>query len=119
MGLGIGDIIKKEYINYADINEEINHYKEIRSQLILYLDKYPLIKSTKFKEKSNKLYVKSKCNFEIKTNTFKNIYYNWRIRSNFHNKFSIFNCKKSLNNKNFLRDYCFTLLYDNNGKKLY
>ena len=63
--------------------------------LIAFLDKYPIIKYKEFRQKANKLYIKNKCIFEIKDNTFKNIYYNWRYRSNYHNKFTIFNCKNT------------------------
>ena len=55
--------IKKYYINMADINEEINNYKEFRKQLITFLDKYPIIKYKNFKKKVNKLYIKNKCVF--------------------------------------------------------
>ena len=34
--------IKKEYINMADINEEINNYKEFRKQLITFLENIQL-----------------------------------------------------------------------------
>ena len=72
---------KQKFENLADINIEVKNYKSFRKDLIEYLDFNPIIKYTDFKKKANKLYYKNKCNFEIKDNTFKNIYYNWRKNS--------------------------------------
>jgi len=109
---------KQKFENLADINVEVKNYKSFRKDLIEYLDFNPIIKYTDFKIRANKLYYKNKCNFEIKDNTFKNIYYNWRKNSYFHTKFSVFKNPTTKNNQEYLRDYTYTLSYNKNGKKL-
>ena len=110
-------IIKKEYVNLADITEEVDNYKSFREHLINFLNKYPYIKCNNFKKKGIKLHYKNECNFEIKDNMFKNIYYSWRKSSNSHNIFSLFLNNKTLNNKNYLRDYAYSFEYNNKGNK--
>ena len=52
-------------------------------------------------------------------NTFKNIYYNLSSNTNLHSKFAIFNWSKTLDEKEYLMEYKYTLLYNNSGKKLF
>ena len=111
------EIIRKVYNNIADINEEVNNYKEFRESIENYLDKYPLIKYSKFILKANKLYYKKNCNFDIKENTLKNIYYNWRKKSMAYTKFYAFNNNLCKNKKVFLKEYRNLYLYKSNGKK--
>ena len=108
---------KQNYQNLADINAEVSNYQQFRKDLIKYLEFNPVIKYTEFKIKANKLYYKNNCNFEIKDNTFKNIYYNWRKNSNVNTKYSVFKNSLTKNKKNFLRDYCYCLLYNHTGRK--
>lgn len=109
----------KSYTNLADINSEINNYKNFKDELINYLNINPVIKYGDFKEKAINLYYKNNCNFKILDNTFKNLYYNWRANTNLHTKFAIFNWNKTLDGKEYLREYKFSLLYNNTGKKLF
>ena len=111
------EIIRKVYNNIADINDEVNNYKEFRESIENYLDKYPLIKYSKFILKANKLYYKKNCNFDIKENTLKNIYYNWRKKSMTYTKFYAFNNNLCKNQKVFLKEYRNLYLYKSNGKK--
>lgn len=64
------------------------------------------------------LYYKLDCAFEIKYNTFTNIYYNWRRNTISFKKFTIFNNRFTKNNKEFLRDYTLKLIYNEKGNKL-
>ena len=48
-------------------------------------------------------------------NAFKNIYYNWRKITNLHSKFAISNWSKTLDEKEYLREYKYSLLYNNSG----
>ena len=41
----------------------------------------------------------NKCTFEIKENSFSNIYYNWGKLSNVHNKFAVFSYLYTNNNE--------------------
>ena len=112
------NISKQFYSNTADINKQINNYKQFREELYNYLDINPIVKYQEFKEKAIKLYKKNNCCFTIKENTFKNIYYNWRRSSNLHSKFAIFKWKYTLDNNEYLREYKFSLIYNKTGKKL-
>ena len=91
-------------------------YKHFRTNLIEYLEKNPLIKYSEFKLKDTKYYYKNECNFEIHTNTFKNLYYNWRRESIIFKKYIIFIYNKTKNKKNFLKDYIYTYIYNKSGK---
>ena len=108
---------KQNYQNLANINAEVSNYQQFRKDLIKYLEFNPVIKYNEFKIKANKLYYKNNCNFEIKDNTFKNIYYNWRKNSNVNTKYSVFKNSLTKNKKNLLRDYCYCLLYNHTWKK--
>ena len=62
------------------------------------------------------IYNKNKCSFDIKSNTFSNIYYNWRKNSNSFNKFSIYEHTLTNNKMVFLRDYTYKTIYTKDGK---
>lgn len=83
-------IIKEEYQNKADIEAEVNNYQEFRKNIKDWLDKFPLTKYREFKKKAISFYFKCQCNFEIKENTFKNIYYTWRKESPLYKKYANF-----------------------------
>ena len=112
-------LIKEEYENKANIDAEINNYKEFRKEIKEWLNKNPIVKYREFKKKAISLYYRCQCNFEIKDNTFKNIYYVWRKETPLYKKYSIFNFTKTQDNKEYLRDYNYTFLYDESGKKLF
>ena len=57
-----------------------------------------------------KFYYKNKCNFLIKNNTFKNIYYNWRKNNIIFKKYSIFEYNQTLTGNNYLKDYNYKYL---------
>ena len=61
----------------------------------------------------------NKCTFEIKENSFSNIYYNWRKLSNVHNKFAAFSNLYTNNNELFLCDYNLVSLYTANGNAMF
>ena len=67
---------------------EIKNYRDFRKELNNYLDKHPILNT--LKNKVIKLYFKNKCKFIIKANTFKNIYYYWRINSMVYSKYAMF-----------------------------
>ena len=79
----------------------MKNYKHFRTNLIEYLEKNPLIKYSEFKLKDTKYYYKNECNFEIHTNTFKNLYYNWRMESIIFKKYIILIYNKTKNKKKF------------------
>ena len=112
-------IVKEEYENKADIEAEVNNYKEFRKQVKEWLDKNPVIKYRDFKKKAISFYFKCQCNFEIKENTFKNIYYSWRKETPLYKKQSIFKFNKTIDNFQYLRDYNYTFIYNESGKKLF
>ena len=103
--------------NLKDINEEVRNNNEFRIAVTNYLENHPLIEYNKYIIKAQKLYNKNHFNFEINKNTFKNIYTNWKNKTNAYTKLSIFNNKQTKNKKPFLRDYTFTYLYNKDGKK--
>ena len=114
------EIRNKESFNLqTDINAEVNNYKKFKDELIAYLDNNPIIKYKNFKLKSIKLYYKNNCQFKITKNTFKNIYYNWRCKSPLFTKFSIFKNTRAKNDKLYLRDYRYCVIYKTNGKKIF
>ncbi len=71
-----------------DINIEESNYQKFKKDLIKYLEFNTVIKFTEFKIKASKLFYKNNCNFEVKDNTFKNIYYNWPKNLKINTKFS-------------------------------
>ena len=111
--------VNEKYTNDLDLNAAINNYKNFKDELIKFLNLNPIIKYTDFKEKATKLYYKNNCQFKILENTFKNIYYNWRSNTNLFTKFAIFNQSKTLDAKEYLREYKYSLLYNNSGKKIF
>ena len=52
----------------------------------------------------------------MKKNNFKNIYNSWKKSSNLFTKYSALDNRLTKENTPFLRDYCYTLLYNKNGK---
>ena len=84
------NIVKEKYENKADIETELNNYKEFRLEIKEWLDKNPIVKYREFKKKAISLYYRCQCNFEIKENTFKNIYYSWRKETPLYKKYSVF-----------------------------
>ena len=72
-----------------------------------------------FKKYAQDLYYKNKNNFPVNNKLYTNIYYNWRKSSNIFNKTSIFTNQKTLDGKQFVRDYSFTMLYKKNNKDLF
>ena len=112
------ELFKKKYDNYREINIEIVNYKNFRLGLIEYLKINPMITYHDFLKEALKIYDKNNCSFEIKNNTFSNLYYNWRKESNIFTKFSVFNNKYTNNNEIFLRDYSLKTIYSKSGKKV-
>ena len=108
-----------KYENFADIEGEITNYKNFKKELTHYLNSHPIIKYTEFKSKAYKFYHKNHCNFTINTNTFKNIYYNWRRGNIIFKKYSIFEYNKTINGLEYLRDYKYTFLYNKSGKSIF
>lgn len=102
--------------NFSDINKEIKKYKKLKQELKKYLVTNPLSNLGEFKVYAKKIYDKYKCNYKLKIDTFKNFYNNWKNNSKVYSKLSIFDNTKTLNNKEFLRDYTYTLIYNTNGK---
>ena len=102
-----GKLNLPKYENYADIEGAISNYNQ---------NSHPIIKYTEFKNKAIKFYYKNKCNFIIKNNTFKNIYYNWRKNNTIFKKYSIFEYNKTLTGNNYLKDYQYNYLYNKSGK---
>ena len=110
------NIKKIEYENIQSINKEISNYKNFREELINYLNLNPVISFHDFAKEGQSIYDKNNCNFTVSKNTYSNIYYEWRKKSNSFNKFSIYNHKTTKNNKLFLRDYTYKILYGKTGK---
>ena len=96
----------------------MKNYKHFRQNLLKYLESNPIIKYTEFKKKATSYYYKYDCNFKINTNTFKNIYYNWRRYNARFKKYSIL-INKTKNNRDYLKDYLYTYLYNKTGKTNY
>ena len=111
-------IMNQKFENYQSLNEEISNYKNFREHLIEFLKLNPIITYREFTKEAQKIYDENKCNFEIKKNTFSNIFYEWRKKSNTFSKFSIFDNKYTHNHKLFLRDYTFKGIYSKNGKNI-
>ena len=110
--------MKQKFDNYQSINLEISNYKNFRDNLIEFLKLNPIITYQDFIKEAQNIYDKNKCNFEVKKNTYSNIYYEWRKKSNVFSKFSIFDNKYTLNQKLYLRDYTFKGIYSKNGKNI-
>ena len=81
-----------------------------------YLNLNPVISFHDFEKEGQSIYDKNNCNFTVSKNTYSNIYYEWRKKSNSFNKFSIYNHKTTKNNKLFLWDYTYKILYGKTGK---
>ena len=96
----------------------MKNYTEFRKELINNLEKSPLINYKDFRIMASNLYHKLQCEFEIKDNTFTNIYYNWRRNTILFKKFTIFDNTFTKNKKEFLRDYTLKLIYNEKGNKL-
>ena len=111
------EFMKKKIENYKEINIEINNYKNFRLGLIEFLKINPLISYKDFLKEALKIYDKNNCTFQIKNNTFSNLYYNWRKTSNIFTKFSVYSNKYTNNNEIYLRDYTFKNIYTQSGKK--
>lgn len=101
----------------SNFNNNIKIYEDFKKSLIEYLNKNPIINYSNFRKYATDLYYKTKCTFEIKNYTFCNIYYSWRKTSNIFNKYSIFKNKYTKENKTFLRDYVYKLIYNDKGNK--
>ena len=112
-------IRKQKYENSADINKEIANYNDYKILLTSKLQKDPLVTFNEFKKWASELYRNSEYNFELKVNTIKNIYYQWKKNSLLFTKYTLLENNKTFDNKIFLRDYSNCYLYDNSGKKLY
>ena len=78
--------IPKKYENLREINEEDKSYDKFNKSLKNFLNTYPTITLSEFIKKAYDLYYKNRCNFSIKNNTFKNLYYNWKRNSNIFTK---------------------------------
>ena len=102
--------------NISDINKEVNNYKNFRKLLNEFLDANPLVNYKTFKQKADKLYYKIKCVFEIKKNTYKNIYNTWKNSAKVFTKYSVLESPLTKDNTPYLRDYSYTLIYNSNGK---
>ena len=113
------NIKKQSYENIQNINTEISNYNNFREELIKFLNLNPVISFHDFAKEGQNLYDKNSCNFNVSKNTYSNIYYEWRKKSNFFNKYSIFEHKMTKNNKIFLRDYTYKILYSKTGKNLF
>ena len=66
------------YDNSKDINIEIENAKQLRQIIISKPKENPLMTYSNIKKFSSKIYRENDYNFELKINTIKNIYYNWR-----------------------------------------
>ena len=108
----------QKYENYKEINLEINNYQNFRKGLLDFLNTNPTISYHDFIKEGEIIYNQNKCSFDIKTNTFSNIYYNWRKNSNSFNKFSIYDHTLTNNNKPFLRDYTYKTIYSKDGNSI-
>ena len=106
-----------ELDNYEDINEEINNYKRLKQTLTEYLNNHPLISEKRFLEKSLKFYNKIKCKFDIKQHTFHNIFKSWKATTKLYTKFSVLENCLTRDNKQYLKDYNYSLIYNQNGKQ--
>ena len=107
------------YNNTIEVNREINNYNNYKDILIKKLNSDPLISYGHFKKWATDIYRNSDYNFEIKKNSIKNSYYTWRNNNLIFTKYSMFEHNKTLDNKIFLRDYCNTYIYEENGNKIY
>ena len=58
-------------------------------ELINFLNLNPVISFHDFAKKGRNIYNKNNCNFTFNKNTYSNIYYEWRKKSNSFSKFSI------------------------------
>ena len=110
--------IIQKYENYKEINLEINNYQNFRKGILDFLNTNPTISFHDFIKEAENIYNKNKCSFDIKSNTFSNIYYNWRKNSNSFNKFSIYEHTLTNNKKPFLRDYTYKTIYSKDGKSI-
>ena len=113
------DLVKEKYMNFREIKKEINNYEEFKNELLNYLKEYPVISYNDFKIYGKDLYNKSEFEFEINNNFYSNIYYNWRKTSNVFTKYSIFDNQLTIDNKQYLRDYTLTMLYNKNNISLF
>ena len=110
------EFMKQKFENYKEINIEIDNYKNFRLGLIEFLKINPLISYKEFlKEALNMKKIISI--FQIKNNTFSNLYYNWRKTSNLFTKFSVYSNKYTNNKEIYLRDYTLKNIYTQSGKK--
>lgn len=63
------------YDNVASISKNINNYQNFKSELIQYLNTHPLVIYKDFKNYGKTIYEKSKKDFNLKENFYKNLYY--------------------------------------------
>ena len=68
-------------------------------------------------EKSLKFYNKIKCKFDIKQHTFHNIFKSWKANTKLYTKFSVLENCLTRDNKQYLKDYNYNLIYNQNGKQ--
>ena len=109
------NLVKEIPINILEVNKEISNYQKFRNFLKEYLGKNPNINFNDFRKEGDKLYTEKNYQFSLGENFYSNIYYNWRKLSNAFNKFSIFENQKTLDDKQLLRDFTVTILYNKNN----
>ena len=108
--------VKEKYNNNADLNAAINNYKKFKDELIKFLNLNPIIKYMILKKKQQNYTIKIIANSKY-----------WKILSKIFIitweqiliKFAIFNWSKTLDEKDYFREYKYALLYNNSGKKLF
>ena len=113
------NLVKEIPTNFLEINKEISNYQEFRKNLKEYLGKNPNTNFNDFKKEADKLYAKNNFQFSIGEHFYSNIYYNWRKLSNAFNKYSIFENQKTLDDKQLLRDFSQTILYNKNNNSTF
>jgi len=102
-----------------DIDKGINDFKEFKDYMIKILNLHPLISFKIFKKITTNYIYNNTVNLELKSNTLKIIYYPWKHNAKIFSLYSIFDNNLTNNNKQYLRDVSFTLLWDEKGTKLY
>ena len=113
------NLINSLSINYTEVKEEINNYEKFREALKNFLKQYPITTFAEFKKYGQDLYYNKKSSFPINQNLYSNLYYNWRRTSHLFSKSCIFEKQKTLDGKQFMRDYTITMLYKKNNKDLF
>ena len=106
------------YDNNLEINEAISDYKNLKNNLIQFLNRHPLIALKIFKILVIRYVERNPINYELKPNTLSDIYYPWKYNSKIFSFYSIFFNDKTSNNKSYLKDVSFSLIYNEEGNKL-